>query len=387
MADALTLCGSLVLPDGVRRGWLRVSDGRIAAVGDGPPPAGTAPLAELGERLLAPGFVDLHVHGGDGGDFMSGDPADGERAARFHARHGTTALLATTVTASHEQLLAALAGIAAARRDAPPDAAAILGVHLEGPFLSPARRGAQSAAHLRAPDVAEAERLLAAEPGVVRMMTLAPELPGCDELIAWLAAHDVVPALGHSDATCEQARAALAGGGCHVTHLFNGMRPFHHREPGLAGAALADDAATCELIADGHHVHPAALRTAWRARGNDGIVLVTDAIAGAGLGDGDYELGDQPIQVRVGHAHLADDSTLAGSTLTLDAAVANMVRLAGASVADAIRMATRTPADVLGLARKGRLEAGCDADLVVLTEGLDVEATMIAGRWSHGAHS
>jgi N-acetylglucosamine-6-phosphate deacetylase len=366
-----------------RPGWLRVEGERIAALGEGEPPAaGGAAVRDLGGRILAPGFIDLHVHGAAGAEFLDAGPGGLAAILRAHALGGTTGLLATTVTAAAAPLEAAVRALGAA--PPVPGGAALLGVHLEGPYLCAARRGAQDERHLRPPDLAELERLLAAGP--VRLVTLAPELPGSLPAIARLVRKGVAVSVGHTDATYAEAMAAFDAGARHATHLFNGMRPLHHREPGVAGAALDRAGVTCELICDGWHVHPAAMRLATRLKGTEGTVLVTDAMAAAGLGDGAYRIGDLPVRVRDGRAELDDGSgTLAGSTLTMGAAVRNAVALAGVALADALAMASATPARLLGLQeRKGALAAGHDADLVVLGDGLEVAGTMVAGAWVAG---
>jgi N-acetylglucosamine-6-phosphate deacetylase len=351
--------------------WVAVAGARIEAVGTGPPPA-AARTEDLAGRILAPGFVDLHVHGGGGAHFMSGDPEACVGAARFHARHGTTGLLATTLSAPREELAAAVRAIA--RAEDPM----ILGVHLEGPWLSEKRRGAQEAEHLRPPDRAELDALLAAGP--VRLVSLAPELPGALPVIEAIAAAGAVPALAHTDATYAQASTAIDAGARHAVHVFNGMRPLHHREPGVLGAVLDDPRVTCELIADGLHVHPAAARLLHRAKGTAGTVLVTDAIEATGLEDGDYRLGHTPIRVTGGRAETPEGS-LAGSTLTMDAAVRHAHEWLGVPLADALAMATTTPAAVIGFQdRKGRIAPRCDADLVVLDDALAPVATFVAGR-------
>ena len=357
MTDLLLTGARVLTPDeDLERAWVAIADGRIGAVGRAtaaperpttksavshaaPPLA--AETVDLGGRLLAPGFLDLHVHGGGGSHFMAGDPA---AAARFHARHGTTGLLATTLSAAPGALIAAVRGIARAVEREP----VILGAHLEGPWLNAKRRGAQEAEHLRAPDLDELRALAAAGP--VRMVSLAPELPGALELIGAVAAAGAVPALAHTDATYDQTAAAIAAGARHALHVFNGMRPLHHREPGVLGAVLDRDEITCEVIADGHHVHPAAIRILHRAKGTAGTVLVTDAIEAAGLPDGTYRLGSTAIDVSGGRAQTADGS-LAGSTLTMDGAVRNAHRWLGTPLIEAVALATTTPARVLGLER------------------------------------
>lgn len=370
----------------IRPGWLRVDGERIAAVGhdDAPPEeavAAGARVRDLEGRVLAPGFIDLHVHGAAGAEFLDAGPEERAAILELHARGGTTGLLATTVTASRERLVATVRELAAAEPVA--DGAAILGIHLEGPYLCAARRGAQDARHLRAPDAGELARLLGSGP--VRLVTLAPELPGAAEAIAQVVLAGAVASVGHTDATYAQAAAAFDAGASHATHLFNGMRPFHHREPGVIGAALDRPEVTCELICDGLHADPVAMRLVARLKGSGGTALVTDAMQAAGLGDGSYRIGELPVEVRDGRAVLADSGTLAGSTLTMGAAVRNAVALMGVSLGDAIRMASTTPARVLGLEpRKGTLAPGRDADFVVLDDDLAVRATMIAGRWVGG---
>jgi N-acetylglucosamine-6-phosphate deacetylase len=366
----------LALPSGLRRrGWLEVRDGRIAALGEGDVAGATR---DLGGALLTPGFVDVHVHGAAGAEFLDATPDERASILRTHARGGTTGLLATTLTASRETTRAAVDAIAAA--DAVVGGAQVLGIHLEGPYLSDEFRGAQDPEHLRAPDLEEIDALLAAGP--IRLITLAPELPGATAAIERLVSAGVVVSVGHTGATYAEAMAAFDAGARHATHLFNGMRPLHHREPGVIAAALERDDVTCELICDGHHVDPAAIRLAHRLKGADRSVLITDAMQAAGLGDGDYRIGALPVRVRDGRAELADSGSLAGSTLTMAAAVRIAVQSAGIALADALRMASAAPARVLGLeASKGALAPGFDADLVVLDDSLEVVDTMVAGRW------
>jgi N-acetylglucosamine-6-phosphate deacetylase len=353
-------------------GWLAVEGERITALGAGPPPGRGA--LDLRGLTLCPGFVDLHIHGSCGADVMSGGV---EAVSAWLPRHGCTTYLPTTVTAPWEETLAAVAALAAAVADPPPGARPA-GIHLEGPFLNPLRRGMQPAGPMRAPDSASVERLLGAGGGHVRWITLAPELEGGLEAVRALAARGVGVALAHSDATFEQAEAAAAAGARHVTHCFNAMRPLHHRDPGLAGAALALPGLSAEVIADGVHVHPAMLRVLWRARGWRRLCLVTDAMAGAGAPEGRYRFGGQDVTVRGGEARLPD-GTLAGSVLTMDRAVATMVR-AGVPPRQAVAMASRTPAAVAGLRDAGRLAPGRRADIVGLRPDLGVAWVMIAGR-------
>lgn len=376
-------------------GWLVVEGGVIADLGEGTP-AGKAPppgrasdaTFDLQGHILAPGLIDLHAHGALGHDTMDATPESLREMARFYARHGVTSFLATTMAASRDALLVALRNICAVQAEG-TGGAALLGAHLEGPYLNMARRGAQAPEQVRGVDPAEYTLLL--ECGV-RLLTLSPELVGSQQLIREAAARGCVVSLGHTCSSYEVVQSAIGMGARHVTHLFNGMEPLHHRVPGAVGAALTSDALTCELIADGIHVHPAVLDLAVRCKGTRGVVLVTDAMRGAGMADGDYELGGQLVSVRDGQARLAD-GRLAGSTLTLERGVANISTWAHVPLKEALEMASLNPARELGLQRhKGALAVGMDADLAVLRtqgqverplragEGLEVLLSMVAGK-------
>ena len=349
-------------------GWIQVDGERITAVGRGDPPPGAGSAIDARGLTVCPGFLDIHVHGGFGHDLLDGAPA--------LPRHGCTGYLPTTVTAPWEATLAAIAAMADAC-DRPPGGATPMGVHLEGPFLNPLRRGMQPAEHLRTPSATDAAQLLDAGRGWVRSMTLAPELLGGLALVGQLVGRDIVAAMAHSDASYEQAVAATAAGVRHVTHCYNAMRPLHHRDPGVVGAALDLAGLTVEAIADGVHVHRAALRLLWRIKGWRRLALVTDAMAGAGAAPGVYRFGGQAVTVRDGQADLAD-GTLAGSVLTMDQAVRTMVE-AGAPAREAVGMATLAPAEAVGCLDVGRIAPGCRADLVALDAGLQVVWTMVGG--------
>ncbi len=376
--------GRVVTPEGVLDpGWIRVTGSLIGAVGPGDPPDQTAqglPLTDLRGRWVLPGFVDVHVHGGGGTSFTEGSAGDARNAAAFHRGHGTTTMLASLVTAPLDELearAALLAGLA--------DEGLIAGVHLEGPFLSAARCGAQDPRHMLAPDVAVFERLRAAARGHLRVITLAPELPGAAGVIRAAAGAGVTVAVGHTDATAEVAAAAVDAGATHATHLFNGMRPWHHREPGAAGALLDREEVTCEIIADGVHLHDITVRLAARAAGPGRLVLVTDAMAAAGMPDGSYQLGSQRVDVAGGVARLAggtgNPGAIAGSTATMAAVVRHAVA-AGLPVPEAAAAASATPARVLGLGdRTGALRPGLAADLVVCDDEFRLTGVMRHGRW------
>lgn len=376
----------------IARGWLEVEEAEVLAVAPGPPPPDRT-VVDVGEGLIAPGFVDLHVHGGAGHTLSGATPAvvaeELEAIAAFHATHGTTALVATTVTEGPARLLAAAAGVALVRRrtgSAPAEAARraeVLGLHLEGPWLAPSRAGAQTPEDLRRPSVAEFDELMAAAEGALRIVTIAPELEGGTAFVRHVAERGAVVSVGHTEANYEEVRRAIAAGARHLTHAGNAMAGIDRRRPGPLVAALLDPAVTLEVIADGLHVHPGLLQLLAAVAGPR-LVLVTDAIAAAGAADGRYRLGRLDVVVEGGRASLADrPDTLAGSTLTMERAVRTLHR-AGVGLPEALFAASGAPAAVLGLeGHKGCLSPGADADLVVLDEQLDVVATVVGGRVVH----
>jgi N-acetylglucosamine-6-phosphate deacetylase len=371
--------GRVVIPDRVLDpGWVEVAGDRLAAVGEGAPPG--PPDVELGGRVVVPGFVDLHVHGGGGGSYTTGDEQEAARVVDFHRRHGTTTTMASLVTAE----LAELERVVAALADLVEDGL-LTGVHLEGPWLSPRQRGAHDPGLLRDPERSEVDRLLRRGRGTVRMVTLAPELDGGLAAVGRVVEAGAVAALGHTDATYAVTREALDAGATVGTHLFNAMRPVHHREPGPVVALLDDPRATVEVIADGIHVHPAMLRRAVTTKGAGRVALVTDAMAAAGMADGDYQLGGLVVEVRDGVARLAEGGALAGSTLTMDAAFRGAVHESGLPLETVARLAATTPASVAALPDVGAIEAGRRADLVVLDQALHVTAVMAAGTWVEDA--
>jgi N-acetylglucosamine-6-phosphate deacetylase len=369
----------VVTPGGVLAdGWVSIAGGRIAAVGTGTPPTGEGTHTDLGGAWLLPGFIDLHVHGGGGHDATS-SPDDMAAAVAFHRRHGTTRTLVSLVTAPLDALARQLGWVADLTAVGPSPAGHVLGAHLEGPFLSPARCGAQNTGHLLLPDPASFAALAAAARGTLRSVTVAPELPGALDLIGEVLAAGAVAAMGHTDAGHADAQAAIDAGVTLATHLFIGMRPLHHREPGVIAAALAADLA-CEVINDGIHVHRVITTLVSRVPGR--LVLITDAIDAAGVGDGDYVLGAQEVQVRDGQARLTTTGSLAGSTLTMDEAVRRAVSDSGLPIETASAAASGNPARVLGIDDScGSITSGRDADLVVLADDLGVLRVMAAGAW------
>lgn len=382
MTSELTIHSSRILaPSGVVNGAIRIVDGKVAAVQEGRSAAGSG-VREYGPgSWVIPGLIDTHIHGAVGQNFMSGSPEAIAAICRYHAAHGTTGLLATTGAASDEATEKAIRGLVPTVRQQPSDGAAVLGIHLEGPFLNEIRRGAQDPEAIQAPDMAKLERWLEMGRGTVLMMTIAPELPGALELVRAMTARGVRAVAGHTDATYAQMAEAMAAGICHTIHTFNGMRGLHHREPGAAGAALELDGLTAEVIPDGFHVHPAVIRLLYRMKGTTGMTLVTDAVDAAGLPDGEYQSERSAVRVVNGRVELADGSSLAGSTLTMIGAVRNVMQFCGIGLAEAVTMASLGPARLLGLAeRKGTIEEGKDADLVVLDEHLQVQATIAGGK-------
>ena len=364
--------GTVVLDGRVHRpGWVSVAGGRIADCGSGQVRADT----DFGDCVVVPGFVDMHCHGGAGVSYAD----DPDRAAALHASHGTTAGLASLVTTSPEALLAQVRTLAAAVRRGVVD-----GIHLEGPWLSRLHCGAHDSEALRAPDDAEVDALLAAGEGTIRMVTLAPELPGAITVIRRLVDAGIVVAVGHTDAGYELTQEAVEAGATVGTHLFNAMRALHHREPGPVPALLSDPRVTVELIADGVHLHAGVIRHVVATAGPDRVALVTDAMAAAGAGDGAFTLGGLDVDVTDGVARLHGTTTIAGSTATMGGLFGSVVRLLGgddAALADTARMASSTPARTLGLHRAGVLAAGRDADLVVLDRDWRVSRVMRRGAW------
>ncbi|MBI1748568.1 MAG: N-acetylglucosamine-6-phosphate deacetylase [Acidobacteria bacterium] len=333
---------------------------------------------EAWDGIVAPGFIELHTNGIGGFDAMDPRPESLSGMARALARYGTTAFLPTVITAPKPYIMQALSTLADAMAYI-SDGASPLGIHLEGPFLSPCRRGTHPAAHLQPPALALFQEFFEASRGHLRVFTLAPELKGALGLIERAAGLGVIPALGHSDATYEEAQQGIEAGARHSVHLFNAMRAFNHRDPGIVGAILSDDRISAEIITDGIHVHPVAVQILVGAKRLDKIVLSTDSISAAGMADGPYKLGGKRVVV-INGACRDDEGRLAGSSLTQDRALRNLMAWTGISPADALATATLNPACVLGLNNKGRIREGADADLVILSRQWEVERTFVQGR-------
>lgn len=336
-------------------------------------------VVRLEDGYLLPGFIDIHVHGGNGEDFMDSNAKVLDTITSFHASQGTTAMLATTMTAPKEQIDRVLGEVHAYMAQPMPHAQ-LEGVHLEGPFISPNWPGAQNPDYIVPPNLAWVEEWEQRYPGLVRQLTLAPEREGALELIAWLCAHGITAALGHTNATYEEVEQAAAAGLNHAVHAFNAMTPLHHRKPGAAGAMLTDSRIKTEVIADGIHVHPAAISLLAKVKQEHNLILITDAMSATGLEDGHYTLGDLPVIVQNGVARLMDGVTLAGSTLTMIEGFRFLVQHVGLSISQASQMASLNPAQSLNIhARTGSLEAGKQADILLLDANLHLQGVWIKG--------
>lgn len=371
-ADCLATGDELLRP-----GWIETADDLVLALGSGLPPQ-PADLA-LGDVTVVPGFVDTHVHGGGGGAFPDATEEASIAAIELHRRHGTTTMIASLVSAQPAELLRQVEVLSEQVQDG-----TLAGIHLEGPWLSQRRCGAHHPSALRDPDPAELEKLLATGGGTIRMITLAPELDGALRAIRHIAAEGIVAAVGHTDSSFEIARDAIEAGATVGTHAFNAMAPVHHRDPGPFVALALDPRVTLEVIADGIHVHPALYQLVC-SRASERVSLVTDAMAAAGMSDGDYELGKQAVQVIDGVARLAASDTIAGSTATMDRLFRFALQHGADDPDDALRAAVQqtsiTPARALGLEAAG-LSPGSVADLVVLDDAFDVTAVMYQGAWN-----
>ena len=333
-------------------------------------------------NYLSPGFIDLHTHANSGYDTMDASFEAVDAMARFQIKNGVTGFLATTMTASTEETEKAIKNLAnyiarqkenASVLDTSGNVPAeVLGLYLEGPYFSMAKKGAQPSKYIKNPDIDELSYFLKLSEDSVKIVAMAPELPSAIEAIDYLHTRGITVSAGHTDASFEIAKNAFNYGVTQVTHVFNGMKGLTHREPGISGAALIDERVSCEMICDGIHLHPGAMKLIVKAKGKDQIILISDSMMAAGLSDGEYTLGGQRVTVKNKEARLSD-GTLAGSTLTLNKAIYNMVQMVGVPLEDAVRMATLNPARAIGLERKkGSIEIGKDADLVVFDEKLNI---------------
>ncbi|MCX5392235.1 N-acetylglucosamine-6-phosphate deacetylase [Streptomyces sp. NBC_00094] len=374
MADHKVLAGAhVVLPTGI------VENGRVIVEGDritGSAPEG-APAIDLTGHWLVPGFVDMHNHGGGGASFTSGTVDEVLKGVHTHRLHGTTTVVASFVTGDMD-FLVQRAGLLSELAEQ----GEIAGLHFEGPFISPCRKGAHDETLLRDPDPAEVRKLIDAGRGRAKMVTLATELPGGIDSVRLLAEHGVIAAIGHTDATYEQTVAAIDAGATVATHLYNAMPALGHRTPGPIAALLEDERITVELINDGTHLHPAALELAFHHAGPERVAFITDAMDAAGFGDGHYSLGSLAVEVKDGVARLVEGGSIAGSTLTLDRAFKRAATLDGLPVEAVVQAISANPARLLGVYdRVGSLEPGKDADIVVLDAEFTLKGVMRKGAW------
>ncbi|MDP4095724.1 N-acetylglucosamine-6-phosphate deacetylase [Paenibacillus sp. P96] len=377
--------GSVVTPKGIiEDGAVVIEEGFIHYAGKAVeiPTAlkKDAATCETRNGYLLPGFIDIHIHGGNGADFMDASPEVLDRITSFHASQGTTAMLATTMTAPKDRIEQVLAEVNAYISSG-SNYAQLAGVHLEGPFISPKWPGAQNPEHIADPRVDWVQDWNDRFPGLIKQLTLAPERDGALELVSWLKEHGITPAMGHTDASFEEVEAAVEAGLRHAVHTFNAMTPLHHRKPGAVGAVMFDPRIEAEVIADGIHVHPAAVAVLARLKQDHKLILITDAMSAAGLEDGHYTIGDLPVIVQGGVARLEDGVTLAGSTLTMIEGFRFLVHKVGLSITEASLAASLNPAMSIGIdKRTGSLEEGKQADILLLSPDLDLMSVWIKGK-------
>jgi N-acetylglucosamine-6-phosphate deacetylase len=366
--------GNIITPfETIEKSQITIENGKITYIGE--PLTFEGKVMDFSDCYIVPGLIDVHVHGALGRDIMDCSTKSIEILSNHLAGGGVTGFLATTYSAPQEQLLETLKIIQLAH----VSGAKLLGAHLEGPFINKNKRGAQNLSSIREPNLDEIQRLLEEFDEIVKMITLAPETDGALNAIRFLDGRGIVISAGHTNATFNETIKAIDAGLNHATHLYNGMRVFHHREPGVVGATLIDDRVSVELIADGVHVHPAALKFAILTKGIAGIVLVSDCIKPAGLPDGEYVVGGSKVKLKGGYCTL-QDGTIAGSTIRLNQAIKYLVEEVGFKITEVLQMMTWNPAKLLGLKNKGQLMVGWDADLTVLDKDYAVKLTLVSGR-------
>ncbi|MCM3550074.1 N-acetylglucosamine-6-phosphate deacetylase [Alkalihalobacillus clausii] len=390
MASIVVTGGQLITGEpGCRKyekGFLAINNGKITAVGvgngDDYKNEDTVQITIPADAVVVPGFVDVHIHGGYGADVMDRTKDALQTMAANLPAEGTTAFLATTITQKHEHIEAAIENVVAYRRA--DKEAEIVGLHIEGPFINETKKGAQPLEYIVEPSVPIMKKWMNLAEGMIKQVTYAPEKRNGSELAAYLRSEGANPSIGHSDAVYSEMEQAVAAGANQVTHMYNGMRSLHHREPGVAGGALLLGELDIELIVDGIHIHPEMVKLAWKAKGTNQCLLITDSMRAKGLPDGAYDLGGQDVSVNDGRATLSD-GTLAGSVLQMNKAVANMVAYTGCSLEQAVQMASYNPAKKIGIdAKKGSLAPGKDGDFTVLTKEGDVLYTYCLGKKAYG---
>jgi N-acetylglucosamine-6-phosphate deacetylase len=376
----------IVLPEQViSNGFLEIADGRIVKVAEGEPSSSTSELVyDAHKATITPGFIDLHVHGGNGGTFTSIDPAEHNLAREFHLKNGTTSMLASTHTTEFSSLLAILKSLAESSRSN-RNGSKVLGIHTEGPFISEHKPGAHVIAQLKTGDLSSIEEVLLAADNFVSMVTVAPEIPGGLEAIKYLSKKNIISSIGHTNATYAQAVEGIKAGARSTTHLFNAMSPLAHRDPGAVGAVLDNEDIFAELILDGIHIHEAIFRIALKSKGVDRINLITDATSLAGLADGEYgEVPDRAVTKIGGKIVLSGTDTLAGSALSMNMVYQNAAKFAQLTLSELSKISSLNAAKILGKESEiGSLEVGKLADLVLLDAESKVCATMIEGEWKY----
>lgn len=383
MSNRLAIVGgNVITPNAIiEDGVVLCEDAKIKFAGSSKDaePEPNSQIINARGKVVMPGFIDTHFHGSGGDDVMANGAEGIRRISRALLKFGTTGFLATTIAARHEELMRTVEDTIAAENDNEP-AAEILGLHIEGPYINPKFKGAQPEWGIRDPNIDELNQLLDAAAGRIKIMTIAPELPGAMEMIRMLKNAGVEPSVGHSEADYDTALAAIEAGATRATHLFNAMSGVHHRKPGLASAVMNEPGICAEMICDGVHVHPRMVSLAWKAKGRDAMTLITDATAAQGVGDGEYTLGDFQIRVRGPLCTLMDGVTIAGSVLTMNRAAGAAIAFTGMSLIDAAHTAAMAPAMACGVAdRKGSIAAGKDADIVILNSDFSVSHTIRAG--------
>lgn len=380
--NKLLLRGRVLYPHGISEGseLVEIDNGIISSTGaEGTYfPGIDHYIYDFGPNYICPGFIDLHVHGCGGADVMDADRGALERMSLALAEGGTTSFLATTMSASREALSGAVKNLTAVGARG-VGGAQVIGIHLEGPFLNPIKKGAHSEKYLRLPDVDELKEYIDAGRGMLRMITLAPELPGAAKVIECAKSVGMTVSLGHSNATITQVEEASGAGLTHVTHAFNAMAGFHHRDPGTTGAILSMKQLTVDVITDGIHVHPSVVKILVHSKKLHRVCAITDCIRAGRMGDGVFELGGQKVTVKNGVSYL-EDGTISGSTMSMAQAIQNMVEKVGLTLPEAVQMVTANPAGVLGISDRGVIEAGKKADIVVLDHKFNVLMTIIGGQ-------
>ena len=378
--------GRIVTPfKEIPKGTILVEGQKIVAFGPNDiikiPPL--AKIFDISNKIICPGFIDIHVHGAGGKDFSDASPESIKKIISFHINHGTALFLPTILSLPTPLLAKTLDQLpkAWAKTDF---LSSFLGIHLEGPFLNPSQRGVHKLQHLCKPSIETMQAFLEHSANTIKMVTLAPELPHCAELIQWLSNQNIVASLGHSDASYLQTKKAFRKGLHHITHIFNTMKGLHHREPGALGATLNNNRISTDIIVDGYHVHPAAVQLLWRQKGVENIILITDASPVCGLSKGNYTFWNTQIQFDGKKALTRESKNLAGSVVTLDRAVKNFKRITKCSIAEAIQLITFNPAALLNLQnRKGQIRRGHDADLVIMDEDFSISMVVINGTIMH----